>query len=252
MSGLASYSPVKILDGIRPYNRVWLPRDILAGITLAALAIPEVMGYTKIAGMPVITGLYTILIPIAVRHPRLVAPPRRRRRLRHGGDLVRRPRGSWQLGFPVSTQWVALQRALADLGRRSSSGPLARLGFLADFLSRTVLIGFLTGVGIQVAAAGRRHARRPDAEGHGRHLAAPSQVIGHARGVRQRSAAPCLGRSALTVIVSVDQSQVPGGLIAVVGAIVASWALTRRRTASGPWDRAERPAALRSAGGALA
>ena len=38
----------------------------MAGLTLAALAIPEVMGYTKIAGMPVITGLYTILIPIAV------------------------------------------------------------------------------------------------------------------------------------------------------------------------------------------
>src|SRR6476469_7678567 len=56
---------VAVLDGIRPYNRNWLSSDIVAGITLAALAIPEVMGYTKIAGMPVITGLYTILIPIA-------------------------------------------------------------------------------------------------------------------------------------------------------------------------------------------
>ena len=42
-----------------------MPLDIVAGITLAALAIPEVMGYTKIAGMPVVTGLYTILIPMA-------------------------------------------------------------------------------------------------------------------------------------------------------------------------------------------
>lgn len=56
---------VSVLDGIRPYQRGWLQADIVAGITLAALAIPEVMGYTKIAGMPVITGLYTILIPIA-------------------------------------------------------------------------------------------------------------------------------------------------------------------------------------------
>ena len=40
--------------------------DVVAGITLAALGIPEVMGYTKIAGMPVVTGLYTILVPIAV------------------------------------------------------------------------------------------------------------------------------------------------------------------------------------------
>src|SRR6188472_3738451 len=57
---------VSVLDGIRPYKRSWLSKDIVAGITLAALAIPEVMGYTSIAGMPVITGLYTILIPIAV------------------------------------------------------------------------------------------------------------------------------------------------------------------------------------------
>src|SRR5512142_2467716 len=49
---------------IRPYQRAWLSRDLVAGVTLAALAIPEVMGYTKIAGTPVITGLYTILIPI--------------------------------------------------------------------------------------------------------------------------------------------------------------------------------------------
>ena len=62
-SGLGRY--VSILDGIVPYQRSWLTKDVVAGVTLAALAIPEVMGYTKIAGTPVITGLYTILIPIA-------------------------------------------------------------------------------------------------------------------------------------------------------------------------------------------
>jgi hypothetical protein len=61
-SGLQRF--VSVLEGIRPYQRGWLQSDIVAGVTLAALAIPEVMGYTKIAGMPVITGLYTILIPI--------------------------------------------------------------------------------------------------------------------------------------------------------------------------------------------
>ena len=43
-----------------------VPAELIAGITLAALAIPEVMGYTKIAGTPVILGLYTILIPTAL------------------------------------------------------------------------------------------------------------------------------------------------------------------------------------------
>ena len=40
--------------------------DVLAGVTLAALGIPEVLGYAKIAGMPVVTGLYTLLLPMAV------------------------------------------------------------------------------------------------------------------------------------------------------------------------------------------
>src|SRR5512136_1902821 len=55
-----------ILQGVLPINSKQAPLDIVAGITLAALAIPEVMGYTKIAGMPVVTGLYTILIPMAL------------------------------------------------------------------------------------------------------------------------------------------------------------------------------------------
>ena len=49
----AKPSYISILGGIRPYDRAWLSQDVIAGITLAALAIPEVMGYTKIAGTPV-------------------------------------------------------------------------------------------------------------------------------------------------------------------------------------------------------
>ena len=58
--------PVQLFQGILPLDRSRIPVDVLGGVTLAALAIPETMGYTKIAGMPVITGLYTILLPIAV------------------------------------------------------------------------------------------------------------------------------------------------------------------------------------------
>lgn len=51
-----------LFEAILPIDRVRVPTEIIAGVTLAALAIPEVMGYTKIAGLPVITGLYTILL----------------------------------------------------------------------------------------------------------------------------------------------------------------------------------------------
>ena len=52
-----------VFQGILPIKRHYIPTEIIAGITLAALGIPEVMGYTKIAGTPVITGLYTLLFP---------------------------------------------------------------------------------------------------------------------------------------------------------------------------------------------
>ena len=54
------------LQGILPVDRGRLGSEAFAGLTLAALAIPEVMGYTRIAGMPVVTGLYTLLIPLAL------------------------------------------------------------------------------------------------------------------------------------------------------------------------------------------
>jgi hypothetical protein len=55
-----------VFQGVLPVDPSGLGRDILAGFTLAALAIPGTMGYTKIIGTPVITGLYTILIPMSL------------------------------------------------------------------------------------------------------------------------------------------------------------------------------------------
>jgi MFS superfamily sulfate permease-like transporter len=57
-------SRVSLFRGVRPIRRQEVLNDVLAGITLAALGIPEVMGYTKIAETPVVTGLYTLLLPV--------------------------------------------------------------------------------------------------------------------------------------------------------------------------------------------
>src|SRR6266436_4232608 len=99
-----------LFGSIRPYDRPWLKRDVVAGITLAALAIPEVMGYTKIAGTPVITGLYTILIPILA-----FAVFGSSRHLVVGGDSATAAimfAGIASLGIaglqPGTSQWLAL------------------------------------------------------------------------------------------------------------------------------------------------
>src|ERR1700747_756395 len=54
-----------VLQGVLPVERSRVPADALAGLTLAAIGIPEVLGYAKIAGMPLVTGLYTMLLPMA-------------------------------------------------------------------------------------------------------------------------------------------------------------------------------------------
>ena len=140
-----------ILQGILPVDRPMVPADILAGLTLAALAIPQVMGYTRIAGAPVITGLYTILIPMA-----LFAIFGSSRHLVVGADSATAAilaGGLAGLAVSGSAEYLPLCGVLACMASLMLIiARLLRLGFLADFLSRTVLIGFLTGVGVQVAS----------------------------------------------------------------------------------------------------
>src|SRR5215471_5428362 len=59
-------SSLQMFNGLLPFDKISIRPDIVAGITLAALGIPEVMGYTKIIGTPVITGLYTLFLPVLV------------------------------------------------------------------------------------------------------------------------------------------------------------------------------------------
>ncbi|MFA5331866.1 MAG: SulP family inorganic anion transporter [Methanoregula sp.] len=139
-----------VFEGILPIKKSQVPLDIIAGITLAALAIPEVLGYAKIAGMPVVTGLYTILIPLAV-----FACFGSSRHLVVGADSATAAILATALvtmALPGSSEYVALAGMVALLSAAFLIlSRIFRLGFIADFLSRSVLIGFLTGVGIQVA-----------------------------------------------------------------------------------------------------
>ncbi|HUW04564.1 MAG TPA: SulP family inorganic anion transporter [Acidimicrobiales bacterium] len=219
------------LQGILPYRRSLLSRDIVAGITLAALAIPEVMGYTQIAGTPVITGLYTILIPALA-----FAVLGSSRHLVVGGDSATAAilfAGIAGLGVsglqPGSSEWLAY----ASLAALMTGGLLvlarvARLGFLADFISRTVLIGFLTGVGIQVAL-GQLHGMLG--------VSAPDVEIDQVSGTLIKfwdtlKEIPDASLTTVAVTVGVITTllvferwikAIPGGLVAVVGAIGISW-----------------------------
>ena len=141
-----------LLGGIRPFRRARALRDALAGVTLASIDIPQVLGYTRIAGTPVVTGLYTVLLPLIAfaifgssRHL-VVAADSATAAILSSSLSSMAPLGSEKYVALVAT--VALLTAVLLLVAR-----IFKLGFLADFLSRTVLVGFLTGVGVQVAIA---------------------------------------------------------------------------------------------------
>src|ERR1019366_7453412 len=55
---------LNIFGGLRPFRPREAGRDALAGVTLASMNIPQVLGYARIAGMPLVTGLYTVLMPL--------------------------------------------------------------------------------------------------------------------------------------------------------------------------------------------
>ncbi len=212
-----------LMQGILPIKPGQVSSEILAGITLAAIAIPEVMGYTKISGTPVITGLYTMLIPTA-----LFALFGASRHLVVGADSATAAilaAGLAGIAATGSEAYVALAAVLALM----SAGflILARvvgLGFMADFLSRTVLIGFLTGVGIQVALGQIAGMLGLKGGGHGT-LTKIWVDLKQIETINPRALAIALG--ALVVIVGAKKisHRIPGALVAVIGAIVASYVL---------------------------
>ena len=138
-----------LFRSVRPLTRASVVRDSLAGLQLAALNIPQVLGYARIAGMPFVTGLYTLLLPVigfatfASSRFLVVAADSATAAILAGGISAIAPLGSGR--YVELASLVALMTAGLLLIAR-----LLRLGFIADFLSRTVLVGFLTGIGFQV------------------------------------------------------------------------------------------------------
>ncbi len=138
---------------LRGYQRSWLTTDLVAGATLAAVAIPECMGYSSIADVPVIAGLYTIIFPTMIFT--LLGSSKL---LVVGADSATAAviaAGVASLGIagltPRTNEWLAYCGAIALItGVMLFVARLLRLGFIGDFLPASVLIGFLAGVGVHV------------------------------------------------------------------------------------------------------
>ena len=210
----------RLFRGVLPIRMWQIPRDVLAGITLTGMNIPQVLGYTRIAGTPVVTGLYTLLLPLVAfatfgSSRYLVVSADSATAAILAGSLSR-------MAAAGSARYVALAGLAALMtGGCLILARLLKLGFLADFLSQTVLVGFLTGVGVQVAIAVLGEMLGLEVHSN--------RTLGQLADVVSRIGAAHLGALGIsTAVVACNLGfrrfapMVPGPLIAVAGAIAAS------------------------------
>lgn len=213
----------RLLRGVLPVSRSRLLPEVLAGLTLAALSVPEVLGYARIAGMPVVTGLYTMLVPLAV-----FALLGFSRHLVVGADSATAAilaAGLTGLASPGSPRYVQLAGTAALLvAAVLVAARVLRLGFVANFLSRTVLVGFLTGVGIQVSV-GQLGAMLGVEAGGGPTLAQLPMVLRGLPHARLATVLVSVGVIAVVLGIRLVTRRIPGALLAVAGAILASYLL---------------------------
>jgi high affinity sulfate transporter 1 len=134
---------------LRTYDRSWLPRDLVAGLILSALLIPQGMAYAELAGLPAITGLYTTVICLLAYaifgpSPRLVLGPDSSL-----GPMI--AAAILPLAVGSADKAIALAGALALLvGLICVVAAATRLGFVADLLSKPVRVGYLAGLAVTI------------------------------------------------------------------------------------------------------
>jgi SulP family sulfate permease len=205
------------------YSGSRLRTDVIAGITVAALALPSAMAYAELAGAPVSAGLYALLLPVLAyalfgSAPRVVVGPEGTVALLVATALA-------PLAATGSVEYAALASMLALLvGLVFFAARLVRLGWIADYFSQAVLVGYITGVAVLLILGqfGKLVGISSDEDGAIREAIDIVGHLGEANRVTVVVGALSLG---LLVLMSRISNRIPGALVLVVLGIAASWAL---------------------------
>ncbi len=225
--GMANPLRTIVPPWLRSYDRAWIAPDVIAGVTLAAVAIPECMGYTSIAQTPVVTGLYTVIFPtllfVLLGSSRLLvvgADSATAAILAAGLTAAAIPGAT-----PGSSEWLAYTSFIALLcGGLLVVARIFKLGFIGDFLSASVLIGFLTGVGVQVFTG-----QIPDLlgipKGTGNWFQQQWAWISNLGSISWPTFAFGLGTIVIILVFKRFVPKVPGAIVAVVLSIAISAAI---------------------------
>jgi SulP family sulfate permease len=131
---------------LRHYRRVWLRGDLVAGCTVAAYLVPQVMAYAEVAGLPPVTGLWAVMGPLVV-----YAVLGSSRQLSVGPESTTALMTATALAALTASGVLPGEAAAAlavAVGAVCLVGWLARLGFLANLLSHPILTGYMAGIAV--------------------------------------------------------------------------------------------------------
>lgn len=207
----------------RTYERRWLARDLIAGVVLVTLLVPQGMAYAELAGLPAITGLYTTVVCLIAYalvgpSPVLVLGPDSSLGPMIAAVVLPLAAGDTQTA-------IALAGMLALLvGAVTFGAGIARLGFVADLLSNPVRTGFLAGLSVVIVVSQlpKLFGFSTDASG------LIGAAVAFSRGISETNPwALGIGLLSLAIILGLRRlsPRMPGILIAVALAIGLSMAL---------------------------
>jgi len=210
--------------GLSPFRREWLAKDIMAGVVLTTLLVPQGMAYAELAGLPPITGLYTsimCLLGYAAFGPSRI--------------LVLGPDSS--LGPMIAATILPLVAAKGDAKRAIALASVlalmvavimivaavAKLGFIADLISKPTMVGYMNGLAltILVGQLPKLFGFKIDAEGLIREFIAFVKGLANGEAV---AAAAAVGIAGIVLILVLQRwlPKIPAVLIMVVLAIAAT------------------------------
>lgn len=214
---------VPLIGTLKGYSGDRLRVDAMAGLTVAALALPAGMAYAELAGLPVTAGLYAILLPVLVYAG--LAATRRSVIGPEGAVALLVATALTPLADAGSAEYVALAQALAvAVGGIFVIGRLLRLGWVADYFSQSVLVGYISGVAILIGIGqlSKLTGLSSEAEGEVKEAVDILVHLGQANGWTVGVAVASL---TLLVVLQRFAPRAPGALVVVVLGMFCSWAL---------------------------
>ena len=203
---------------VRSYRRAWLPKDIVAGLVLSALLVPQGMAYAELAGLPAVTGLYTsilCLLGYAIFGPSRVLVLGPDSAL---GSMIAATILPLVLAGGDPARAVALASLLAVfVGVLMTIAGLARFGFVADLLSKPTQIGYMNGLAVTIVVGQLPKLLGFSVDADGLLAEAKGFAVGLANGEANATAA-AIGVSALVGILLLNRllPKLPSVLIVVV------------------------------------